>query len=182
MGWRALRIVTIVIGGVITMRLLTQIPGPHCSASLYPSLSFGAPIGVSLSTAVLSYARHGRWLRTVAMALLVLLGSFVCCSVAADSLFGAIDRGKQTYTMARMRELAAAIEEGRQVGKPVDGWGTPFLIEQSGTSITIVSFGDCGEPDIPNGAKYQEGTTYRSRDDIVFSDGRFIRYPQGTQR
>jgi hypothetical protein len=182
MGWRVLRFVTIVASGVVAMRVLTEILGRHCTGSLYPSLSPGTPVGFSLAAAALSYARHGRWPRTAAIALIVLLGSFVGCSITASNLFGAIDRGKQKYTMARMQEIARAIEAGRSAEHPADGWGTPFLIERSGTSYTIVSFGDCGEPDIPRGAKYSGGTTIRFSDDIVFSDGRFIRYPQGTQQ
>ena len=181
-GWRVLRFVTIVVSGVVAMRVLTEILGRHCTSSLYPSLSLGAPVGFGLAASALSYARHRHWPRTAAIALIVLVGSFIGCSITASNLFGAIDRGEQKYTMAGIQEIARAIEAGRPVERPVDGWGTPLLIERNGTSYTIVSFGDCGEPDIPRGAKYSEGTTVRFSDDIVFADGQFIRYPQGSQQ
>ena len=163
-------------------RVLAAILGHHCTESQDQALTFGAPIGFGLAAAILAHARQGRGQQTAAIGLIVVAGSTFACSIAVANLFGAIDRGKQKYTMADMRRIATGIEDGHAVEGRVDGCGTPYLIQRSGSSYTIVSFGDCGVPDVPLGTKYPSGTTASFKDDIVFADGHFIRYPLGTMQ
>lgn len=179
-GWRLLRLASVVVTGFVGIQVMAEILGRHCTQSLDVAVTIGAPTGIGLSAATLSHARHRRWQRTMAVGLMVIAGSFVACSVADDNLLGAIDRGKQKYTMNDMRAIGRAIEAGHPVQGRVDAWGTKYLVQQVGSSYTIVSFGDCGEPDVSPGTKYASGATNLFKDDIVFADGHFVRYPAGT--
>ena len=124
----------------------------------------------------------------------------------SSSMCGAINRGCQKRTMSDMRTLATAIEEHwaasgsyptvdgtaedlmRELSvepsralPAIDGWGHPFVLRSTALSYTIVSYGGCGEPDVAEMSLYTPGQTLRFRDDCVFSDGSFVRYPDGTQ-
>jgi len=115
-------------------------------------------------------------------ALVVGMVSLTGCGIAVPNLLGTIDVGMQRYTMAQMRQIAKEIEEGRSVEGRSDGWGTPYLIRRDGAGYTVVSFGNCGDPDVPNGSEYPVGPTTGFDADIVLANGQFIRYPQGERR
>jgi len=120
------------------------------------------------------------------------------------NMTGAIDRGRQKRTMADMRTVGMALADYRdshgvypQMNDPRelqqeltgylralpthDGWHNPFVFHMSSTSYTLVSWGKCGQPDIPSSLECPPGTTADFRADIVYSDGKFARWPQGIQ-
>jgi len=137
----------------------------------------------------------------------VLGATFVVGGLGIPGLVNGLDRRSQMRTMGDMRTIATAIEsralERREhaVARPddidalareleptyvkalprLDGWGNPIHFESDGRSYTITSYGCCGEPDgadihvAPNG-----GTTTFSAD-IVFTNGSFVKFPDGTQ-
>lgn len=64
-----------------------------------------------------------------------------------------------------------------------DAWGpAPFLVRSSARSYRIVSHGcDC-RPDDPPATVGPGGGTTSHASDIVFDTGRFVQFPDGTQR
>ena len=163
---------------IIVTMVLRRVSRPHCSESEVAAWVCGPPLGYALSTGIITQLRRD-WLRTTMMAMVVGMASFAACGITITNLTGTIDIGKQRSTMAQMRQIAKEIEEGRSVEGRRDKWGTPYLIRRDGPNYTIVSFGNCGTPDVPSGSEYPVGPTSGSKADIVFADGRFIRYPRG---
>jgi len=128
----------------------------------------------------------------------------IVAAIAIPNLLNAIDRGKQKRTLADIRSIGTAIEsyavdrnaypvardlpELATVLEPVyiktlprkDGWGNPLIYEpRSGTGYEIGSGGkDGGALDrIGEG-----GATTNFNDAILFTDGEFVQWPEGTQR
>jgi len=178
-GWRALRVACVILSGIIAAMVLSRVLRPHCTASEVSAWVCGPPLGYAVSTGALSHLRRGQWLRTVMMALAVGIGSLAACGITITNLTDNLDVGKQLHTMAEMRQIAKEIEHGRSVEERRDGWGTPYLIRRDVAGYTIVSFGDCGNPDVPVGSEYSAGPTTGFKADIVFANGQFIRYPRG---
>ena len=58
-----------------------------------------------------------------------------------------------------------------------DGWATPFGYNSDGSEYTLVSYGRNKNADPP----YVPGATGDFDSDIVFSEGMFIQWPEGTQ-
>lgn len=61
-----------------------------------------------------------------------------------------------------------------------DGWGSPFAYKcaGNGSRYTAISFGSNRVPDTP----YSTGPIRRHLDDIVYTDGNLLQWPDGTQR
>jgi len=113
---------------------------------------------------------------------------------------GAIDTGRARYTHDRILELADAFETYRtargrypiggcldavagvsgqeDLPRITDGWRRPFKIQCNGHSYTIVSYARDGKPDAPDLASYTLGRTLGFEADIVYSDGRYIQWPE----
>lgn len=177
--WAALRLTSILIGGMLATAAVGRCLDPHCSESLIWGSIVGPPLGFGLASGVLSHLRRRHWPRTVAMTLSVAFVSCVFCATTVPTLFGTVDRGKQKWTIADMRRIGHEIEAGRPIDRAVDGWGTSYEIQRQGKSYTIVSYGDCGAPDVPAGTDRLAGATTQFSDDLVYSDGHFVRYPMG---
>jgi hypothetical protein len=71
----------------------------------------------------------------------------------------------------------------------LDGWKGAYRYQVWGedsedgpTDYAIVSAGMGGEFEFPDARQYESGSTQNFRADIVFSNGQFLRYPQGVQR
>ena len=118
------------------------------------------------------------------------LGAALCVvlSIQLPNLFGAIGRSKQVKTMAALRTLGAeldtrlpALPSLQRFGQP-DAWGNPILIATQPGRYVLVSFGECGVPDGPDPWHYVPGPTAHFNSDIVYSNGQFLRYPEGVQR
>ena len=149
----------------------------------------------------------GEWSRALVRAGGVGFLVFIAATFVADSTTGSVDRGRQKRTMSDLRTIATVIESAfidhgtdvpamasveelaTFVGHDlplVDGWGTPYELRIVGTEHCLVSFGTCGEPDRPRvGAgpcdQYEDGPTGRWSADIVFRNGSFATWPEGTQ-
>jgi len=130
---------------------------------------------------------------------LVVIG--VIAAIAIPNLFSAIDRGKQKRTLADMRTIGTAVEayavdNSRYpvatdtaslwlVISPVylrpmtqsDGWDHEFVVDVATTEYTISSTGKDG---VPSGCVVGVRTT-QFTEDICFSHGKFVQYPEGAQ-
>ena len=127
----------------------------------------------------------------------------IVASIAIPNLANALDKGKQKRTMSDLHSIAEAIEayhiDHAAYPAGVAGWTTlrvhisPFFIKEppdtdgwmhnwsvstsaGGTSYTVVSLGKDGYPD-----SWAGGMTGDFTCDIVFSNGQFFQWPQGTQ-
>ena len=129
----------------------------------------------------------------------------IIAAIAIPNLLNAIDRGKQKRTMADMRSIGTAIESYAvdnnfypknlsSVGaagisahvSPIymktvpttDGWQNNWDIDSTanGAEYTITSVAKDAAAGTQNG-----GTTNAFTDDILFANGQFFQWPQGTQ-
>jgi len=126
-------------------------------------------------------------------------------AIAIPQLIHAMQRGRQTRSMADLHTLAQGCEiyqndagfyprlvsatsaelepviTPHQVGRiPLyDGWQRLFLYQgdTTGQGYTLISLGNNGSADLP----YVHGPTSRFRDDIVLSGGVFLQWPEGPQ-
>jgi type II secretion system protein G len=129
----------------------------------------------------------------------------IIAAIAIPNLLNAIDRGKQKRTMADLRSMGTSIEEYsidnnfypsaadvadletsvtpsyiRKLPER-DGWGTDFYIESDPTDYTLAS---CGKGATSCGSYSLTGTggkTSTFGDDIIFSNGSFVQWPEGKQ-
>ena len=129
---------------------------------------------------------------------LVVIG--VIAAIAIPNLIGAIDRGKQKRTMADLRSIGTAVEAyavdqskypvaadtaalmlviSPQYMRPMttDGWDRPFVVDAVANAYTIASTGKDGAV---SGCVSGVITTQLNQD-ICFSHGVFIQYPEGRQ-
>lgn len=74
-------------------------------------------------------------------------------------------------TGLQSEELALGFSSGR------DGWGNPIVSRVVGDSHYVVSYGQCGWPDLHSFDQYQAEVTSSPCDDIVMIDGTLIRGP-----
>ncbi len=130
---------------------------------------------------------------------LVVIG--IIAAIAIPNLLGAIDRGKQKRTMADMRSIGTAVEayavdNGRYpvaADAPTlasevqpsymksmpqqDGWNRFYVVDAVTNEYTIASMGKDG---VVSGCVSGAIITQLDQD-ICFSHGQFIQYPQGMQ-
>ena len=153
------------------------------------SLLFWSALGTAV-TYYLSYQLLAR--RAIGHSLLRagLLGAglSLILSIALSNLFSAIGRSKQVKTMAALRVLGAQLDPllsslpaGQRFGPP-DAWGNPILIATQPGRYVLVSFGECGIPDVSDPWHYLPGPTAFYNADAVYSNGQFLRYPDGVQQ
>ena len=132
----------------------------------------------------------------------------IIAAIAIPNLLNAIDRGKQKRTMADLRSMGTAIEEYsidnnfypaatsvatledevspsymRKLPER-DGWGLAFHVASTSGDYTLASCGK-GEsaactPSVTAGGG-DGGKTNLFTDDIVFSNGSFVQWPEGKQ-
>ena len=125
----------------------------------------------------------------------------IIAAIAIPNLLNAINRGKQKRTMADMRSIATAVETyavdhtnyptATDVGSlaaaiqpayiqtlpQLDGWNHPFIVDSAPLRYTLASGGMDG-----GAVNYVGGPTGDFNDSIVFFDGRFAQWPEGTQK
>ena len=125
----------------------------------------------------------------------------IIAAIAIPNLLNAIDRGKQKRTMADLRSIGTAIESYavdanfyptaataaalEAVVEPIyiksmpteDGWGYAMQVTSTTVAYTVNSFGKDGA-----GTTCTAGVTNTFNDEICFSGGSFIRYPDGVQQ
>lgn len=133
----------------------------------------------------------------------------ILAAVAIPNFLEALDRGKQKRTVADVRAAgtvceAFAVDRNRYPGPTdgwvdlasiapevepvyirtlpvVDGWGHALRFWSDGESYRIVSPGKDGTVEVDWSVETEGGPTTSFDADIVFADGRFVRWPEGSQ-
>lgn len=127
----------------------------------------------------------------------------IISSIAIAGMLNALDKGKQKRSMADLHSIAEATESYHidhglyprgvttwanlqvyispffiRTPPQEDGWSRTWTVatDGNGTSYTLVSLGKDGLQDSWSG-----GVTSSFNCDIVFSDGQFFQWPQGSQ-
>jgi general secretion pathway protein G len=124
-------------------------------------------------------------------------------AIAIPNLITAIQRARQTRSMADLKTIARAVSlyEQDSTGFPVetslvsaenlrsslqgymgdfkatDGWGRPFMYISNGRDYTLISYALDGVASLP----YTTGPIHRLEEDIVMSNGVFVQWPEGVQ-
>ncbi len=126
----------------------------------------------------------------------------ILAAIAVSGLVSAVQRGRQSRTMADIRSLGTAIHAyevdyamfPRVTGNanqlkvclqptylktlPVnDGWNQPLNYTSDGQGYTVLSLGS----DFVAEDSYVEGPTHHFWQDIVFRNGQFYQWPEGAQ-
>lgn len=126
----------------------------------------------------------------------------VLVAIAVPNLLAAIQRSRQSRTMADIRMIGEGVEayQNEHMAYPVvsngtvadlgadlelyirkfndlDGWGEPVFFDSDGSHYTVISFGWGGSSTLP----YVAGPTGTFDADIVFTDGNFLQWPEGPQ-
>ena len=134
----------------------------------------------------------------------------IIAAIAIPNLLNAIQRGKQKRSMGDLRTVATANEaysidnnlyvvqstagavsavgsdlEPTYVKKvpQKDGWSTDFqyVTDAAGSEYTITSFGK-DKAAGGGGTVASNGSTTDFKNDIIFSTGSFVQFPDGTQK
>jgi general secretion pathway protein G len=140
---------------------------------------------------------------TVLELLIVVAVIGVISAIALPNVVSAVQRARQSGTMADMRTIGGALvlyeqdyvdypietslvsaEDLRRslqpyVGdfKATDGWRRPYWYISDGHVYTLISYSLGGNADAP----YTFGPTHGFEDDIVMSEGVFVQWPEGVQ-
>lgn len=135
------------------------------------------------------------------LAVIMVLG--IIAAIAIPNFYNAVNRGKQKRTMIDLRSIGTAVEEYGidnniypkasnidklanlieqkyiQIVPRKDGWGNTIIASSDYTLYTICSGGKDGGPCTLVG---DGGATNRFNDAIIFSNGRFVQWPEGLQK
>ena len=139
---------------------------------------------------------------TIIVLLIVVAIIGIIVALATPNLISAIQRSRQSRTMADMRMISQGIEayQNDHSDYPIvsdgtvdmlnadlqiyirkynhlDGWGEPFTYDSDGIHYTMVSFALGGTETLPR----PFGPTNTFDADIMFSDGLFVQWPEGPQ-
>ena len=124
-------------------------------------------------------------------------------AIAIPNLITAIQRARQTRSMADLKTIARAVSLYSQdctdypietslvsvenlrsslqgyMGdfKATDGWGRPFMYISDGRNYTVISYALDGVASLP----YTTGPIHLLEEDIVMSNGVFVQWPEGVQ-
>jgi general secretion pathway protein G len=126
----------------------------------------------------------------------------IITAVAIPNLIAAVQRSRQSRTMADVRLISEGLElyqndhsqyplvdDGTAVGlvehleiyirsfNTIDGWGEAIRYDSDGGAYTVLSHGANRSPDAP----YTYGPTSSFDADIVFAAGTFLQWPEGVQ-
>ena len=125
-------------------------------------------------------------------------------SIAIPNLLNAIQRARQTRSVADLNSIAKAVSMYQQdrasfpIQSPLnnadilksslvtymtsfeatDGWMRSFMYESDGDVYTLLSYGMDGVASLP----YTRGPTSFFDDDIVITNGMFMQWPEGQQK
>lgn len=126
----------------------------------------------------------------------------IIAAVALPNLMNALNTAKQKRTMADLRSIGTALEMYQKDHSfypiladstvraarpflrlynssitPVDAWNMDFYYSSAGSDYSLISFGKNRTQDLP----YTNGQTHDFNADIVFTQGTFVQWPEGTQ-
>ena len=125
-------------------------------------------------------------------------------AIAIPNLINAIQRARQTRSMADLKTIARAVSLYEQDSsvfpieislvsvenlrsslqgymgdfKATDGWGRSFMYISDGRDYTLISYALDGVPSLP----YTTGPIHLLEEDIVMSNGVFVQWPEGLQK
>ena len=125
-------------------------------------------------------------------------------AIAIPNLVSAIQRARQTRSMADLKTLGRAVilYEQDNAGYPIetslveaenlrsslysymkdfratDGWRRPFMYISDGRNYTFISYALGGVANLP----YTTGPIHLFEEDIVMSNGVFVQWPEGLQK
>lgn len=196
------------MGTIVNALILFYFFRPGMSA-LFSGRSTSAMTGDELAAIdALQRSGAGIAIAIVVVMLLGVMMMGILAAIAIPNLVTATGRSKQKRTLADMRSVATAWEaratdfntylvpdqetsEEREIDSnelnamltptyirtlpAVDGWGHPFQFKASTQTYRIVSGGKDGNLNVSQ----PEGPATHLDCDIVFSNGKFIAYPQG---
>lgn len=126
----------------------------------------------------------------------------IIAAIAIPNLLAAINRARQSRTMAALRTIGEALQiyqhdegefplEGDHSTPELagilaginsnldytDGWGQAMSYSTDGRDYTMISFGRDGAPTEPR----TRGTTHGFDEDVVYVTGSFWQWPEGAQ-
>ena len=166
---------------IIATVSLVLVGRPCRLSAVYTALIWGPPAGPAIAAALLELRGRRRWLPALGAFLVVGIASLLVTLVIIPNTFGAIDRSRQKRAIADIRSIGQQLASGERIPPIDDPWGHPYIAQQSSDHYSVISWGECSEPDFPDGTPYPNGPTESPDCDIVFSDGTFVRYPLGIQ-
>ena len=158
-------------------------------------------LSLAITNGVRSFVKSKRFFFPILCGIFFFFGTYFLVSVLFFMFGGAFGRGRQSRTMLNMREIGAIVETiqrkngrfpklysleelQRITDKKVptrDGWNHPFRFQSDGVSYVIISPAQCGVFETEIRETYEIRQTTSFEDDIVFRNGRFVHYPEGTQ-
>jgi hypothetical protein len=179
--WELARGATIVVASLAVGTLALALFRPCRLSVAENTFILAGSLTGALVSAILVLVRTERWPASIRRGIVVLLLSALALQFTISNMNGAATRARQKRAMAEMRGLSSRIESGETVRPGLDPWGHAYQLSLNREGHTIVSLGECSESDIGKGQTYSPGTTNETTNDIVLSNGRFIRYPEGIQ-
>lgn len=181
LAWILARLLVGILISATLYGAMVVIGGPCRLGSIYLGVFIGGGFGPAITISLYSGLRHRSIIRALLWFLLISVPSLLAVSILLPGTFGAIHRGKRLKAMADMRAIGRSLEAGSIPSARVDPWGAPYVVDQRSDGYRIVSYGECSQPDVPPGSAYPEGVTSLYEADLVYSDGVFLRYPEGEQ-
>jgi|GEM_PF-5755469 len=133
----------------------------------------------SVTVAFVSYRRDrlpGRALRRGGF---TFLGLFVVAGVVVPGMATGRARQYQRKTLKIIVANAAIFRKEGAAGpsRVRDAWGNQIFVARRGADTLIVSFGECGRPELSDPWSSKPGWTDLFSDDIVFLNGKCVRCP-----
>jgi hypothetical protein len=91
-----------------------------------------------------------------------------------------LDKFKQRRGSYPIAASIAALNVSADASLPEhDPWGQAYVFRSSADHYALVSYGDCGDPDVDSLDAYHDGPSATKEADIVLRDGVFTTYPSG---
>jgi hypothetical protein len=178
LGWKLARLLTSAIGTIAVIWVLVLLGRPCRLAALYKGLLWGGALGPALSVGVFTHLRRRRWGRTVVAFFLTGGVALFATAVVVPNSFGAPERARRARAMADMREIGRQLEAGATPRLRDDPWGAKYVVRSTSGRYSVISFGECSEADVPLSQSCPDGPTASPECDLVYSNGRFARYPE----
>ena len=187
-----------------SVNAVSYMPCPSCGNPMNGAPRPAAKATSGSSAAVITLVIIGGLLVVV-----MIIG--ILSAIAIPNLLTAMQRSKQKRTMADVRTIATAAEAYAtdhnaypdvkdlnalsrelvptyvRMSVAVDGWGHPMRYESWSSdgkridSYAIGSGAKDGAFSHESLRQYEPGATTNFNDDIIFSNGSFVRYPEGAQ-
>ena len=177
--WRLARVAIAVLAAALLCGAIARFI-PACDyVPIASGLFWGPVLGPAFTVGFFARARGRSWPEVAGRAALTGGVILVVSALVLPNYFSVIARWKRQAAMRDLGAIGAEIVAGRDPGVRKDPWGNPYVTQKGAGGYTVISYGLCGEPDVPPGEAYTPGVTRSPKDDLVFSNGIFVRYPEG---